>query len=84
MIPAGGVRLPIVSPGQEPGLVRLPAVRPDRCHGQVVTVVSGRRRPLMAESSHARAFENGKGVARMFFLIRRIVRYFQSRKQQVS
>jgi hypothetical protein len=26
----------------------------------------------------------GKGVALMFFLIRRIVRYFQSRKQEAS
>ena len=30
------------------------------------------------------AFDNGKEAALMFFLIRRIVRYFQSRKQQGS
>jgi hypothetical protein len=38
----------------------------------------------MSESSYDRAFENGKQVALMFYLIRSIVRYFQSRKQQGS
>jgi hypothetical protein len=38
----------------------------------------------MAESGYARAFESGNEVALMIFLIRRIVRYFQGRKQPGS